>query len=183
MSRTVYPLAVADLSTFAKSLRAQLNAIDHAPSHVEMLNAVCRSAGYRNYQAFRSHAAGRVATGAPRDRDVDQTLVDKTVRHFDGAGRLLRWPARDKQAELCLWVLWSRIPSGAVLDEREMGDLLKTWHTFADWALLRRALASTAKVVRSKDGRAYRRVERAPPPELRELLMAIEARDSAGQAA
>ena len=54
MSRLALPFEVADLSAFAKSLRTQLSALDHQPSHVELLNLICQSAGYRNYQHFRA---------------------------------------------------------------------------------------------------------------------------------
>lgn len=172
MSRSVYPLAVADLSAFAKSVRAQLAGLDHAPSHVEMLNLLCRAAGYRNYQAFRAHAAPAATTPAPV-READHGLVAKVARHFDRDGRLLQWPAREKQAMLCLWVLWSRIPAGAVLTEREISSLLDGWHDFGDHALLRRALYDFGLVDRTRDGREYRRIEQQPPAELRVLLQRL----------
>jgi hypothetical protein len=176
MSRTALPLAVTDLSAFAKTLRSQLRDLDHAPSHVEMLNILRRTAGYRNYQAFRADASKRTrsASTAPQ---IDQALVDKVTRLFDDEGRMLRWPGRAKQAELCLWVLWSRVPSGSEFDEPEFGALLDRWHMFGDRALLRRALYDTGKVDRSRDGRNYRRIEQKPPAELRPLLAILKERN------
>ncbi len=175
MSRSAYPLAVADVSAFAKSLRGQLAGLAHPPGHVEMLNLLSRAAGYRNYQAFRAHAAAQAPVALP-EPGVDQALVDKVVRHFDAAGRMLRWPARDKQAGLCLWVLWSRLPAGAVFSEREISAVLDGWHVFGDHALLRRALYDFGMVDRTRDGRAYRRIEQKPPAELRALLAVLKAR-------
>lgn len=175
MSRPAHPLAVADLSAFAKSLRSQLGTLGHAPSHVEMLNLVCRSAGYRNYPAFRAHAATGVPTAAP-EPGLDHALVERAARQFDAAGRLRQWPARAKQAGLCLWVMWSRIPAGAEFNEREISALLDDWHVFGDAALLRRGLYDTGKVDRTTDGRVYRRIEQKPPAELRALNELLKGR-------
>jgi hypothetical protein len=175
MSRSAHPLAVADLSAFAKSLRSGLGALGHPPSHVEMLNLVCRSAGFRNYQAFRAHAAVRASAPPPEPR-FDRAQVEKATRQFDDHGRLLQWPARAKQAELCLWVLWSRVPAAAVFTEREISRLLNQWHVFGDAALLRRALFDFGFVDRNRDGSEYRRIERKPPDELKPLLFVLRMR-------
>ncbi len=50
MSRVALSLQIPDLSGFAKSVREQLGKLAEPPSHVEMLNLLCRSAGFRNYQ-------------------------------------------------------------------------------------------------------------------------------------
>ncbi|OJH38367.1 DUF2087 domain-containing protein [Cystobacter ferrugineus] len=165
MSRLALPFEVADLSAFARSLRDQL---EHKPSHVEMLNLLCRAAGFRNYQHFRadSEARQRLVAAQEVKPTPDHQLVEKVARHFDAEGRLLRWPAKTPHLKLCLWVLWSRIPSGSVLSEREINDLLNRWHVFGDHAVLRRALFEAGLVDRTRDGRKYRRIEQKPPVEL-----------------
>lgn len=177
MSRTALPLEVADLSSFAKSLRQQLIALDHTPSHVEMLNLCCRATGYRNYQQFRAGAvAGRTEADVPQP-DLDR--VEKVSRHFDADGLMQRWPSKANHAELCLWVMWSRLPAGATYSEREISDLLADWHSFGDHALLRRGLVDARLVSRTVDGREYRRIEQRPPPELAALLLRITSRQAA----
>jgi hypothetical protein len=173
MTRTIFPMAVADLSAFAKSLNQQLGRIDHKPGHVEMLNLICKAAGYRNYQHFRAAFAP-----APVDTVTQAGLapapnlqrVVKVARYFDDAGRLLRWPSRRALQELCLWALWSRLPARQMFTEREISDLLTQWHTFGDYALLRRALYDFRLVQRSMGGRDYKRIEQKPPVELKMLL-------------
>jgi hypothetical protein len=182
MSRNALPLAVNDLSAFAKTLRSQLRDLEHDPSHVEMLNLVCRSAGYRNYQSFRADASARSRSGSAAP-EINQAIIGKVIRHFDDEGRMLRWPGRAKLAELCLWVLWSRIPSGAEFGEAEFGAMLDRWHVFGDRALLRRALFDTGKIDRMRDGSSYRRIEQKPPDELRPLLAILKGRETAGGAA
>jgi hypothetical protein len=171
MTRTIFPMAVADLSAFAKSLNQQLDRIDHKPGHVEMLNLICKAAGFRNYQHFRAAVAPASMEPAPQAEPAAnlQRLV-KVARYFDDEGRLLRWPSRRALQELCLWVLWSRLPARQVFTEREVSDLLTQWHSFGDYALLRRALYDFRLVQRTIGGREYRRIEQKPPVELRLLL-------------
>ncbi|MEA1672252.1 DUF2087 domain-containing protein [Nitrospirillum sp. BR 11163] len=170
MSRSALPLAVNDLAAFARSVREQYGKLDHPPGHVETLNILCRAAGFRNFQQFRVLAA---ADARPAEPVADQARVEKTARHFDREGRLVRWPAKASQQELCLWALWARIPPREVFTERAFGDLLTRWHLFGDTALLRRALFSAGLVHRSRDGREYRRIERKPVAELSPLLAVL----------
>lgn len=183
MSRLPYRFEVADISAFAKALRNQVVRLDHPPGHVELLNMICRSAGYRNYQHFRANAASGEAeprTSPPAGRpEIDRGRADKAARYFDAEGRLIQWPSKASQAELCLWVLWSRIPSATVFDERGISALLDRWHTFGDHALLRRALYDYRLVDRTRDGREYLRIEQPPPPELMVLLETIGAKAAA----
>lgn len=175
MSRLALPFEVADLSAFAKALRGQLQAMGRLPSHVELLNLISQSAGYRNYQHFRAaaQAAERLSEPVPLV-PIDHGLVEKVARHFDAEGMLIRWPGRTKQQELCLWVLWSRIPAETSFTEREISDLLNNWHAFGDHALLRRSLYEYDLVQRTVDGRDYRRIEQKPPAELGALLRRID---------
>jgi hypothetical protein len=177
MSRLALPFEVADLSAFARSLRDQLDTLEHKPSHLELLNMLCRSAGFRNYQHFRADSEARQRLAAPREATPlpDHQLIEKVARHFDGEGRLLRWPSKGPHLKLCLWVLWARIPSDRVLTEREINDVLKRWHLFGDHAVLRRAMFEAGLIDRTPDGRQYRRIEQKPPVELSALLARVTA--------
>jgi hypothetical protein len=82
----------------------------------------------------------------------------------------LRWPSRPSLQELCLWVLWSRVPNRTSFTEKQISELIKRWHVFGDHALLRRALIGWRLLQRNPDGTDYRRIEQKPPAELRPLL-------------
>ncbi|AYD00831.1 DUF2087 domain-containing protein [Neorhizobium sp. NCHU2750] len=184
MTRTIFPMAVADMSAFARSLRQQIATLDHKPSHLEMLNLLSRAGGFRNYQHFRAEAEATGPVGTPEavadrlpplpdmpadmqpDMQPDEKRVMHTLRVFDRAGRITRWPGKRSQQQLCMWYLWSKIPRGRSFSEREIGDFLNTLHLFGDPALLRRDLFDLGLVTRNRDGSNYRRVERRPPPEL-----------------
>lgn len=54
MPRSILSIDIADLSTFAKSVREQIGRLERQPSHVEMLNLLSRAAGFRNFQHLRA---------------------------------------------------------------------------------------------------------------------------------
>src|SRR5215469_10021281 len=113
MSKTVFPLHITDISALARSLNHQISGIEHSPSHLEMLNMLARSAGFRNFQHFRAQAeahAGLVSPDVPSP-EVDYVEVKRTARFFDAKGRLFQWPGKRSQQTQCLWVLWSRLPA------------------------------------------------------------------------
>ncbi len=179
MTRTIFPMEVADISAFARSLREQIGRLDHTPSHVEMLNLLSRAGGYRNFQHFRSTIKTaeilrewRLEADAPPA--ADEARVKRTLRVFDADGRILRWPGKRSQQELCLWFLWSKIPAGQHFSERQMGVFLNALHLFGDPALLRRDLVDLGLMRRNRDGSDYHRVEREPPPELALLLRLLK---------
>lgn len=179
MSRTPIAFVAGDISALAKSLRAQLLERTSPPGHVELLNILARATGHRNYQHLRAGAVGAPAddrgTRAARDEALDLKRVQRAARHFDERGRLLRWPARHNLQQLSLWVLWAGFPPRCSLAEAEVKTLLNRLHAFGDDALLRRALCDHGLVVRTSDGRAYRRIERRPPAEAAALLRCLKA--------
>lgn len=179
MSKLHIPYAVADLSGLAKSLRAQLAALDHAPTHAEMLNILARGAGYANFQHLRAdaEAAGRLSA-TPPDDPVDHTRVEKVLRHFDAEGRMIRWPGRTNHQDLCVWAIWAAIPAETRLSEAEINGIIIDAHTFGDHAILRRLMVDMGLIVRTPDGRIYRRVEKKPEPDAAALIAAVSQRRS-----
>jgi hypothetical protein len=173
MSRVLLPFEVDDISTVAKRLRAELQERDDPPSHVEMLNMLARSAGYRNFQQFRSDNAARARLedrATPVAGTVDHVRLVRLARHFGPDGRLMRWPAKQSYQHTCLWVIWSRIPARQTFSEREINELLLGMHGFGDHALLRRELCNHTMLWRPADCSAYRRIEREPPADALVLM-------------
>ena len=170
MSRESFPYAVDDMAALAKSLRGCLaERAGVAPGHVEMLNILAKAAGCRNFQHYRANVLAReqLATRLPATQPqapVDFVRLRRLLRHFDAAGRLVRWPAKYSEQQPCLWLLWSRLPSRRVMNEREVGEHLTASHSFGDAALLRRQLCDAGLMARTPDCREYRRVEGRPSP-------------------
>ena len=75
---------------------------------------------------------------------------------MDEQGRLTQWPAKLKIKRMAIAYLASRLTPGREYTEREVNELLLEWHTFADWALLRRLLCDWRYMTRERDGTRYR---------------------------
>jgi hypothetical protein len=193
MSRQVLPFVADDMSAFARALRRELSGAHQradgapealpAPSHLALLNMLARSAGYRNFQHFRAQQGARERLDEPRmtpaEPAPDYVKVERIARHFDAAGRLVRWPGKFGDRTLCLWVLWSRIEARRAFSEAQVNTALQAGHLFGDHALLRRELCDRGLMRRTPDGREYRRIEQAPPVDARALIAHLASRAAA----
>lgn len=108
MSKETLPFHAADISHIARSLRTQLAGTESTPGHVEMLNMLARSAGYRNFQHFRvqAQAQARLEQAPPPAPAIDFVKVGRLLRYFGPDGRWMRWPSKYSHQEPCLWVVW-----------------------------------------------------------------------------
>ena len=88
-------------------------------------------------------------------------VSEKLSRYLDAEGRLKGWPSKRSDQLDALRYLASRLPEGVEWSERELNALLKSLHTFGDWALLRRDLYDVRLIDRSLDGRRYWKLPRA----------------------
>ncbi len=77
--------------------------------------------------------------------------------YLDDEGRITRWPGKKRVADqdVLLAYLADQFEIGRDYTEREVNDLLKKYHTFGDWALLRRELFERGYVNRLADGTKY----------------------------
>jgi hypothetical protein len=179
MSRTPLPYAVGDISALARSLKAGLDGRDTLPGHVELLNMLARAGGWRNFQHFRAQSEARTlleAPPAPPPEPVDYQRVRRIARHFDDAGRLMRWPGKFGEQQTCLWVIWSRLPARQTLAEKAVNQAITAQHGFGDYALIRRELIDGGWLTRTADGSEYRRVERQPPADAMALIRHLAGR-------
>jgi hypothetical protein len=185
MTRDALSYSVGDISALARSLHRQLAAEAALPGHLALLNMLARGAGFRNFQHFRASAtptpapavaaAGDDPAGQP-ETEPDMGQVGQVLRQFDGAGRLMRWPAKTSAQKLALWALWARLPKGEAMTERQISERLNHWHLFGDAAIIRRTLWEMKLISRTADSRDYRRIEQAPPATARALIRAVTAR-------
>ena len=171
MARDAIALQIDDISTFARTLRARLASETELPGHLGFLNHIARAGGFRNYQHLRSRATGLPAE--PPAAAIDEKRLARALRLFDAEGRMIRWPGKTSLQGLCLWTFWARLPARQVMSEAEVNAVLERWHVFGDRAILRRSLIDHGLAGRRIDGSDYRRIERAPPPEARELIRRI----------
>jgi hypothetical protein len=179
MSRALLPFHSEDISALARSLKNQLADCESHPSHLELLNMLVRANGYRNFQHYRAQLAaqGRIDIVAPPppSEPADPVRIKRLLRMFDSEGRLVRWPSKRSHRELCLWVMWSKLPAQQVCTEKEINVQLNDNHLFGDHPLLRRWLCDYGMMIRTRDGREYRRVEKRPPAEALELIRQLKS--------
>jgi hypothetical protein len=88
---------------------------------------------------------------------MERDSLPRELRPFvDDEGRITQWPARQKIQRQAIDYLATRFTEGAEYREREVNELLCQWHTFGDWALLRRLLFDWGYMDREADGTRYR---------------------------
>jgi hypothetical protein len=185
MSRSSIPFSTQDISALARSLREQLGDRDSAPGQVELLNMLARTAGYRNFQSLRAQAAAHDLLSRPQPlaKPIDYEQVNRLARLFDAKGILANWPSKASLREICVWVLWSRLPAKLSMTEDQFNRHIRANHSFGDHALLRRQLCDLGLVSRTADGRDYRRVERQPSAEALALIRHLAERRSVARSA
>ena len=92
--------------------------------------------------------------------------LEYILRNFmDADGKLTAFPAKRKMKIYCLIYLAEKFEEEKDYTERQVNDLLLSWHTFADPATLRRELYEYHFLDRSRDGKIYRVAEEQPTPE------------------
>ncbi len=175
MTRTPLPLAIDDLSTFARALHRELQSPEPL-GHVSLLNRLSRAAGFRNLQHLRASTKAGADLAKPT-RQPDLTRVQQALRHFDGQARLATWPSRTNIQHLALWAVWSRLPQRQSMTERQISDHLNRWHLFHDAAILRRTLWELKLISRNPDCTDYRRLDQPPPAEAVALIRHLHARN------
>lgn len=175
------PVAIPDLSSFARSLSQALAARQaerpDTPGHVETLNLVARALGHRNVQslraALRSPAASRAAAEAPAALSAN---ARKTLAQFDDQGRLVRWPNKFSVQRLAMWILWTRFEAKRPYTEREVNAILRAANAFGDHVTLRRELVNHRLLTRKPDCSEYRKLPARADDEVRALLHAWRQR-------
>lgn len=90
---------------------------------------------------------------------VYSMTLDGVGRFLDAQGRLASWPAKVTDKLSVLEYLSTKFAYEKAYSEQEVNQLLKEWHTFHDWPLLRRELFENGFIKRNRDGSNYERVK------------------------
>jgi hypothetical protein len=80
---------------------------------------------------------------------------NKFDRLLDNYGRIIRWPKKQAEQMQVLKYLRTKFQSGKQYTESEINIILNEWHTFGDYALLRRMMYDTYLLERTPDCRVY----------------------------
>lgn len=79
-------------------------------------------------------------------------------RFLNDEGKVTVWPKKRADKDSVLAYLIEKFEFNKVYHEREVNEILKQWHTFSDWPLLRRELFESGFLDRNMTGSEYRRL-------------------------
>lgn len=79
-------------------------------------------------------------------------------RFLNDSGLVTVWPKKHADKQLVCEYLATKFDNGKVYHERDVNVILKMWHTFQDWPLLRRELIERSLMARNTSGTEYRLV-------------------------
>ena len=103
---------------------------------------------------------------------MDNSILKEQLKNFlDTDGKLTSYPAKFKLKILSLFYLASKFEINKKYTEKEVNELLKLWHTFNDWAMLRRDLYDRNFLDREKNCSLYWLEEKQP--ELKDFKLEI----------
>jgi hypothetical protein len=95
--------------------------------------------------------------------DVDSEFFLRELRNFlDDTGRLKGYPGKFRLKIISLFYLAEKFEKNRQYTEKQVNEVLRAWHTFEDWAMLRRELYDKRFFDRDKNGALYRLEEKAP---------------------
>jgi hypothetical protein len=73
----------------------------------------------------------------------------------DAKGRIFRWPKKKAEKIEVLKYIKTKFEIGKQYTEKEVNELIMEWHTFGDYALIRREMYDNFLLERTPDGRRY----------------------------
>jgi hypothetical protein len=88
--------------------------------------------------------------------DIAMTGEGNAVCAFlDKDGKVTRWPKKKSEKLEVLKYIQGKMERGRNYTEKEINGIIERWHSFHDYALLRRELYDNYLLERTPDGRAY----------------------------
>jgi hypothetical protein len=100
--------------------------------------------------------------------ELTEQLQSELKKFLDEEGRLVQFPAKNKNKIICLLYLATKFEPGIRYTEKEINEIIECNHTFQDKWLLRRELINHEFLSRFVDGSQYWVTE--VQPEFDELL-------------
>jgi hypothetical protein len=82
--------------------------------------------------------------------------MEKEIENYlDNHGRIKQWPSKWIMKTKVLTYLSTKFDDEVQYTEAEVNDILKKWHTFNDYFILRRGLIDAGLLKRQLDGSRY----------------------------
>lgn len=81
--------------------------------------------------------------------------MDNINTFLDSEGRIKHWPKKTEKKKAVLQYLSCKFEIGQMYTEKEVNELIKSWHSFNDLFILRRGMIEMGFMCRTKDGSQY----------------------------
>lgn len=81
-----------------------------------------------------------------------ESILDSIV---DEKGIVIRWPTKKSEKLAVLEYLQTKFEKGIKYSEKQVNEILNTWHSFGDFALLRREMYDHFLIERAPDNSSY----------------------------
>ena len=95
--------------------------------------------------------------------ELNDAYYTVELKNFlDKDGRIKSYPAKQRLKTIALFYLASKFEKDKKYTEKEINEILKDWHTFDDWAMLRRDLYDKRFLGRDLKGKEYWLEEKQP---------------------
>lgn len=82
-------------------------------------------------------------------------MNNKLTNYLDEKNRVKVWPSKQDRKLQILNYLSTKFDIDRFYSEKEVNEILQTWHTFNDYFLLRRGLIEARLLCRTNDGSRY----------------------------
>lgn len=94
---------------------------------------------------------------------MDTNTIKELLKNFlDDDGKLYQYPSKHRYKNLALLYLASKFEPNKRYTEKQVNELLKMWHTFNDFFMLRRDLCDRHILGRERNGSFYWLEENRP---------------------
>ena len=77
------------------------------------------------------------------------------TRFLDEKSRVKIWPAKKEMKEEILRYISTKFENDRFYTEKEVNEVIETWHTFGDYFMIRRGLIENWFMSRTKNGSKY----------------------------
>ena len=85
--------------------------------------------------------------------------MENLQKFLDSEGKINKWPTRKEYKLEVLTYLAGKFEPGRAYREKEVNEIIESWHSFRDYFLLRRELINNKLLFRTRDGSKYWREE------------------------
>lgn len=86
----------------------------------------------------------------------ENKMNEELKKYLDRNNKIKVWPKRKDDKKTVVEYLSSKFENGKIYSEKEVNEIILSWHTFNDHTLLRRELIEQKFLTRTPDCKEYK---------------------------